>query len=144
MENKNQDKNENKDKGKNRTQGTAKITVTKQAENLLEDMLRRINEGFDGGRVTRQDLVSWVLTYFHRECFPESIEAIRREHFDRIAYLEHVLKQAKAAKRGGAEAADLNALLEPILSTEPDLPQRKRTPVRKTRKPEQLEMGETA
>lgn len=129
---------------KNKNQDTAKITITKQVEKVLEEMLNRVNEGFDGGRVTRQDLVSWILGYFHRECFPETIEAIRREHFDRIVYLEHVLKQAKAAKRGGEGAADLDALLQPILSVNHDSLHRSKGPGRKGRKPEQLEIGEQA
>ncbi|UYL09866.1 hypothetical protein B9G69_004665 [Bdellovibrio sp. SKB1291214] len=72
-----------------------KITITKQAEEAVSQIVARVNEGFDAGRVTRQDVASWVLTRFNETCGDGDVHQIRAEFFNEIALLENILKKAK-------------------------------------------------
>lgn len=106
-ENQNQDKNQNKIGNQNQNKDGIKesenadefikVTVSKQAEAAIGNLLARVNDGFDGGRVNRQDLLSWILAKFADECTDQEIRAIRADHFDEIMLLELSLKRYKQA-----------------------------------------------
>lgn len=74
-----------------------KVTVSKKAEKAIGDLLVRVNDGYEGGRVSRQDLMSWILAKFVEECTDQEIRAIRADHFDEISLLELSLKRFKQA-----------------------------------------------
>ena len=95
---------------------TAKISIMPEAEKLLEEMLNKTNNGFSGGRLTRQDLVTWIIQYFEKNCFTDCIEKLRQDHFDQVAYLEAALRKVKEERKAGAEATDLSGLLAPLLN----------------------------
>lgn len=67
-----------------------------------------MNDGFEGGRVSRQDLIGWVLARFAEECGEPDIRAIRQDHFNEIAFLEVCLRKSKLA---GSLPSDLRKLL---------------------------------
>lgn len=106
-ERKNQDKTETKTEGKTGDE-FVKVTISKKAEGTTSDLLAKVNNEFEGGRVSRQDLISWVLTRFSEECSEADIRAIRADHFDEIALLELCLKKSKQA---GSVSPDLRKLL---------------------------------
>ena len=85
-----------------------KVTVSKKAEKVIADLVARVNEGFDGGRVSRQDLIGWIMVRFAEECTDQEIRAIRADHFDEIALLELCLKKSKQA---GSLPPELRKLL---------------------------------
>jgi hypothetical protein len=85
-----------------------KVSISKRAEKAVKELVARVNENFDGGRVNRQDLISWVLMRFSEECTEQEIRAIRVDHFDEIALLELCLKRSKLA---GSLPLDLRKLL---------------------------------
>ena len=86
----------NKDKiGEKAGDETIKATISKRAGNAVMDLVARVNEGFEGGHVSRQDLMSWILTRFAEDCGDQDIRAIRAEHFDEIALLELCLRKSK-------------------------------------------------
>lgn len=72
-----------------------KITVTKQAEEAVSQIVARVNEGFDAGKVNRQDVASWILTRFNGTHADGDIQQIRSDFFNEIALLEAILKRAK-------------------------------------------------
>lgn len=72
-----------------------KITVSKEAEIQLLKVLDRVNNGFEAGRINRQELASWAIIQFAQECPPETIKAIRQDHFDEFSYLESILRKGK-------------------------------------------------
>ncbi|MGZ3772739.1 MAG: hypothetical protein ACXVCY_15875 [Pseudobdellovibrionaceae bacterium] len=81
----------------------AKITVTKEAEEAVSQIVTKVNDGFEAGRVNRQDVASWILTRFI-ETFSESeIQQIRSAFFNEIALLEAILKKAKQSGNVPAE-----------------------------------------
>lgn len=72
-----------------------KITIRKEAEERLTQVMERVNNGFDAGKVNRQDLASWALIRFAKDCTAETIKMIRQDHFDEMALLEVLLKRSK-------------------------------------------------
>lgn len=121
MENQNKDKNQNKNEEKT-GEKTAKITVTIEAETMLDRMLQQVNDRFSGGRVTRQDLATWIIRYFNQNAVTQCLEEIRADHFDQVAHLEALLKQAKQARRSGADSAAIASILSggpPAVTKEP-------------------------
>lgn len=79
-----------------------KITISRESEAKLLELLEKVNDGFENGKVNRQDLASWVLSSFCDNTNIKTIEAIRADHFDEIMVLEAMLKNAK--KNGGLHA----------------------------------------
>ncbi len=94
-----------------------KVTITEEAEKALDRMHSSINQGNNGGKVSRIDLLSWAILHFEKNSFSETIEDIRRAHFDRLAYLGSVYDQLKKAQRDGTIEPDLAELLAPLSST---------------------------
>ena len=92
---------------------TAKIATTLDADHALDRVLAKVNDGFTGGRVTKNDLASWILIHFEQH-MDSSIEKIRKDHFDQVAYLESVVKEMKRAKKAGESKPDIATLLAPI------------------------------
>ncbi|MBI3556392.1 MAG: hypothetical protein HY074_09035 [Deltaproteobacteria bacterium] len=92
----------------------AKFTGTTETEQAADRMVQAVNDGFSGGRVTKHEMVSWAILYFEKHCFLDCMERIRQDHFDQVAYLESVLREAKKARKEGQPNVDLGALLSPI------------------------------
>ncbi len=86
-----------------------RITVSKEAQNTLGTITDRINDGFVGGRVNRTQMANWILKRFMNELDDTQIKEIRAEHFDEVAMLENILKQAKES---GKVPTDFKALLQ--------------------------------
>jgi hypothetical protein len=101
-----------------------KIALSLRAEECLEEMRSSANEGFTSGRVTKTQLVSWIIENFHAAFGPKAIEKIRADHFDEIAHLESVVEQLKRA-RGSNASLPVHELLTPILQRQRMPPARK-------------------
>lgn len=79
----------------NKEEVVAKITVTKEAEEAVSQIVCRVNEGFEAGRVNRQDVASWIISRFIEVLSDIEIQQIRSAFFNEIALLEAILKKAK-------------------------------------------------
>ena len=86
---------------------SAKITVTKAAEKAVSEVVLRVNDGFDAGRVNRQDVASWILLKFKETFGIEEIGHIRAIHIDEIAFLESLLKKAKESGKVPTQVREL-------------------------------------
>ena len=106
-EKKYKEKSENKPEGKSGEE-CVKVTISRKAELVTAELIARVNDGFEGGRVSRQDLISWVLAKFADGCTDLEIRAIRSDHFDEIALLELCLKKSKLS---GSLPPELKKLL---------------------------------
>lgn len=73
----------------------AKITISKEADDKVMELLKRISNGFEGGRINRQGLISWIVMRFCNECDDNMIENIREDHYDEFLLLEAILKKGK-------------------------------------------------
>ena len=49
-----------------------KISITGEAEKSMERMFKGVNEGYLGGKVSKADLVSWIIVEFEKSSFENS------------------------------------------------------------------------
>ena len=92
----------------------AKIAVSSVADEALSKSLERINQSFDGGRVTKTELTSWYLLRSANTLDDAMIDEIHKAHFDQVVYLENLVKKMKASGRdslGPEELSTLQAML---------------------------------
>lgn len=95
---------------------TAKIASSQGADEALDRMVKAANEGFNGGKVTKHELTSWIITYFEESCLQKNLEKIRQEFFDEVTYLESIVQQMKRARKNGETAPDLAPLISKLSS----------------------------
>lgn len=93
----------------------AKISTAQGADEALDRMVRAANDGFNGGRVTKHDLTSWIIAHFEENYFQLCIPKIREDHFNQITYLEGVLKELRK-KESNELPVDIAELLAPVLN----------------------------
>jgi hypothetical protein len=89
-------------------QSSSRVLISQESNHLLDELTGRINDGFEAGRVTRPQILNWILRRFAETAGEEEIQELRAAHFDRIAYLEVLLKRAKET---GVLPPELNAAL---------------------------------
>jgi hypothetical protein len=94
--------------GNNDDNAISRVIISNEAGSSLDELLARVNDQFEAGKVSRPQLVSWILRRFAEACGESEIKEIRAAHFDRIAYLEALLKRAKET---GTLPEELSALL---------------------------------
>ena len=98
-----------------------RIAVSKEAQNALKTVADRVNEGFNGGKVGLTEMANWIILQFQSDLDELKIKEIRAEHFDEVAMLESILKQAKES---GKVPTDFKALLQKQLGLD-ESPKRK-------------------
>lgn len=91
-------------------QSQSRILISQESNRHLDDLAARVNDGFDAGRVTRPQILSWVLRRFAETAGEDEIQELRAAHFDRIAYFEALLKRAKET---GVLPPELAAAVQP-------------------------------
>jgi len=124
MENKNKEikegsgtETENQEDSANQA-GSAKvqrIVVSNESWVALKAITDKVNDGFNGGRVNQTEIANWIISRFQSELDEAQIKEIRAEHFDEVAMLESVLRQAKES---GKVPTDFKALLQKQLGLE--------------------------
>ena len=80
-----------------------RLAVTKEAEKALNEMMEKVNRGFEGGRISKLDMASWALVRLQSEMSEAMVQDVRSEHFDEVAALEAVLRRAKEQGRVSQE-----------------------------------------
>jgi len=114
----------------------AKLSSSVQADEALDRMVKVTNEGFTAGRLTKTEMLSWVVQYFEEHLFEKCMEKIREAHFDQVAYLKNVVKEMESARKAGTDTQDLGALLAPLTTGRVTASNRKRvTPEPEVGKP---------
>jgi len=99
-----------------------RITVSKAAEEAITAIMERVNDGFDGGKVNRTQIASWIVMHFNETYGDSEIKDIRSENFDEVAMLESILRRAK---KTGKVPSDIKGLLQKHLGLE-DTPKKKK------------------
>lgn len=72
-----------------------KITVTKEAGEILAELVVRANEGFEGGRINRQNLASFIVEKFKANFSDKDLIQLRQLHYDDAAMLEAMYRKMK-------------------------------------------------
>ena len=114
MENKNKEINTNTEREEvsaNQGVGTKvqRIVVSNESWAALKAIIDKVNDGFNGGRVNQTEIANWIILRFQSELDETQIKEIRAEHFDEVAMLESILKQAKES---GKVPTDFKNLLQ--------------------------------
>lgn len=102
----------------------AKAVLTSEADRDLASMVKETNEGFSSGRVSKNQLLSWIVCHFRRKQFEKEKEQIRAEHFNKIAHLTSVIKAIREAEAQGKEI-EMDELLSPLKIKKPRAAQAK-------------------
>ncbi|MBI4402661.1 MAG: hypothetical protein HY537_00790 [Deltaproteobacteria bacterium] len=92
----------------------AKIVIGKEVEESLIRMVQQTNDGFSGGRITKNELACWIILQFENTYFKAAVTDIRKAHFDKVVYLSSLVEELKKAKRDGSPEPNLNELLAPL------------------------------
>jgi len=85
-------------------------------------MVEPANKDFNGGRINKTDLASWLIIRGAQRLNASEIEELRRKHFNQVKYLESLVKKLKATGRDSMEASEL----EVIQSLVPQVSSRKK------------------
>jgi hypothetical protein len=98
-----------KEKGSGDKKGeeTYRISISKVAEKAVVDVMERVNQGFTAGQVNRSQLASWILVRYAETANADEIRAIRMDHVNEIALLEHYYREAKESGKLQPEVRDL-------------------------------------
>lgn len=105
-----------------------KITITKDAAESLKELLARVNNGFDGGQVHRQDIASWVISKFMATVSESDITQIRQLHYDDAAMFEAMYRKMKET---GLVPDFLRDAMRKQIQTAPETPKRSKKPLTK-------------
>jgi hypothetical protein len=73
----------------------AKIAISREADRALMEVLDRVADGFEAGKATKQDLASYLILRFSKDCAESEIHGIRALFFNPILLMEATLKKAK-------------------------------------------------
>lgn len=72
-----------------------KITINKEAGEILADLVVKANEGFEGGKINRQDLASYIIEKFKANYSDKDLMQLRNLHYDDAAMLEAMYRKMK-------------------------------------------------
>ena len=86
-----------------------RIVVSNESRAALKTIIERVNDGFSGGKVNLTEIANWIILRFQHGLDEAQINEIRSEHFDEVAMLESILKEAKAS---GKVPTDFKSLLQ--------------------------------
>lgn len=92
----------------------AKIAITAASDSELTRALDRVNQAFEGGRITKTDFASWLILQAISTLDDAGIEEVRKAHFNQVVYLESLVRKLKSAGRdnlGPEELAALHSML---------------------------------
>ncbi|OYZ24326.1 MAG: hypothetical protein B7Y39_01335 [Bdellovibrio sp. 28-41-41] len=71
-----------------------RVVIQKESNDALEELVRRTNDGFEGGEVTKSDVVNLLISN-HAKSFSDSeIKNLRLLHFDEKKVLRALLRKA--------------------------------------------------
>lgn len=77
------------------TENIIKITITKEAGETLAALVVRANEGFEGGKINRQNLASYIIEKYKNNFSDRELAHLRQLHYDDAAMLEAMYKKMK-------------------------------------------------
>lgn len=108
-----------------KTEDNHRVSISRTADAALAMIVERINDGFDGGKISRTNVANWIIQKFQASMSETDIREIRAEHFDELAVLEAVYMRAR---RGGQVPPELKAFLQKQIGLD-DAPKKKKKPL---------------
>lgn len=75
-----------------------RIVVLKESDKIATEIQEMVNEGFEAGRASKLDVVSFIFNWFKANITDDLIHQLRMSCTDELTMLENVLKKAKSSK----------------------------------------------
>lgn len=98
-----------------------RLTINRVAELALSKIVDRVNDGFHGGKINRNQLAVWAILRFAENLDDGEIKDIRAEHLDEFSAIDAVLR---AAKETGQLPPELKAFIQKHMGFD-DAPKKK-------------------
>lgn len=98
-------------KTESKEENIVRITITKEADYETDKIVALVNDGFDGGRVSKQDLASWILMNFTVLVSGDFVERVQSEFFNELVRFKNLLK---LAQRSGGITPEIRKALKEI------------------------------
>lgn len=86
---------ENQNKRSSVPENIVKITVTKEAGEILAGFVDRANEGFAAGKITRQDFASFLVEKAKAWLTEKDYTQIRHAHYDDVSMFEAMYRRMR-------------------------------------------------
>ena len=102
-----------------------RVSLTNDNAKLVEHLLSQVHEALPDLKLTKFDMVNWLLKARSAKLTQRELSAIERTYFDPVKALEAAISEAKK-KRGMGEKIDVEALVNEKL-----LLKKRRSPKRK-------------
>lgn len=77
------------------SENVIKISITREAAETLAHLVSRANEGFEGGKINRQNLASYIIEKYKNNFSDRELAHLRQLHYDDAAMLEAMYKRMK-------------------------------------------------
>lgn len=100
-------KEENTEEVATEKEEVLRISVSRQGERCLSEIIEQVNDGFVGGKVNKTQMANWLLKRFKDDLDDALIKEIRADHFDEVAVLESLLRKAKETGKVPSEFKQL-------------------------------------
>ena len=71
-----------------------RVVINKEVNEVLEILVKRANEGFDGGEIAKSDVANAILLDSEKSFGDAEIKTLRNLHFDDKKMLRSILRQA--------------------------------------------------
>lgn len=98
-----------------------RLTINRVAELALSKIVDRVNDGFHGGKINRNQLAVWAILRFAENLDEAEIRDIRAEHLDEFSAIDAVLR---IAKETGQLPPELKAFIQKHMGFD-DAPKKK-------------------
>jgi hypothetical protein len=92
---------ENAQDSKTRVKHPDRVTLNPEALSRLAEWLGELEGHLKGSRVTKSDLVTFLVLSHPAHLSEREIEQLKSQHFDEVRFAEWALRQLKAAKSEG-------------------------------------------
>ncbi|MBY0314572.1 MAG: hypothetical protein K2Q26_03570 [Bdellovibrionales bacterium] len=93
--NNNLEKKKEEEKSTDEAGDSHRLTINRAAENVLVRAVERVNDGYQGGKVNRNQVAVWAIQRFGENLADDEIKEIRAEYLDEFSAFEAVLRRAK-------------------------------------------------
>jgi hypothetical protein len=89
-----ENKTENSKKRKSNDEDQYRVVISSEVNGALENLVKRANDGFDGGEIAKSDIANFVLLNSWKSFSDADVKNLRALHFDEKKILRSILKQS--------------------------------------------------
>ena len=87
-------KKENSKKRKSSDDDQYRVVISSEVNGALENLVKRANDGFEGGEIAKSDVANFVLLNSWKSFSETDVKSLRALNFDEKKMLKSILKQS--------------------------------------------------